>query len=224
MKNVILRSLLLPAFLLGCQTRDSTEEHQQSLSKLKTDFENQILHRGVEEGPFGFSYQYRTVFLSNEVISLFGELSVADRLPRIWKQYECKTLFKDHNNWEEVTLSNLFSSPHKKELLRKACENQLKDNPLSYFSGNTPLYLSLKLDHNPLFVIDHQYLIVIFGPYSVGGCCDGPLTAKIPLSTLQNEWNLKHPLLECVSRAIESRDYITTWETDNEFCNSLYNY
>jgi hypothetical protein len=51
------------------------------LSTLKREFLQQIHISNVEEGPFSFNYQFRTIFSSKEVISLFGTLTVHDRLP-----------------------------------------------------------------------------------------------------------------------------------------------
>ena len=194
---------------VGCQPEGSGEK---SLSALKEEFQSTILDCELEEGPFSFNYQYRTTFYSDKVVCLFGELTVVDRLPRGWKQYDSKVLYKEDKSWKEVTLENLLPADQHREQLRVACEEQLKRNPLSYFAGESPLYQSLELDDSLLFVVDSHDLVIIFPPYSVGSSSDGPFTVKIPLRKLKDEWGVKHPLLEHVSRVVESNHYIASCE------------
>lgn len=201
--------------LSACQRRDHDPLQEDNLSTFKSEFLQQISSSNLEEGPFSFNYRFRTVFFSANVISLFGELSVYDRMPHGWQQYEGKTLYKSDDQWKEVMLADLFKTDCQKEFLRIACENSLKDDPLSYFSGNDPLRTTLKHDDIHTFVVDDRHLIIVFQPYSVGGCCDEPFSVKLPLSTVTNQWNASHPFCVLLNKSIESRAFLSSWDKDS---------
>lgn len=72
------------------------------LDNLRKEFIHEFLDRDIQEGPFSLSYTLKTSLHSNSVISLFGELSVQDRLPHGWTAYEGRTYFKIADAFEEV--------------------------------------------------------------------------------------------------------------------------
>lgn len=206
--------------LSSCQQGEAESTKTDNLSTLKSEFLQQICTNSeIEEGPFCFNYRFRTVFFSDDVVSLFGELIVHDRLPRGWKRYEGKTLYKIEGQWKEIALNDLFQTKEQKEFLRAACETGLKDDPMSHFSGDSPIYTTLKHDDIHTFVVDEQNLIVVFQPYSVGGCSDGPIQVKIPLSDLDLNWNAAHPFCVLLSQAT-SGIYVSSWDED-AFYNQL---
>ncbi len=166
--------------LTSCQQREAESTKTDNLSTLKNQFLQQICTNSeIEEGPFSFNYRFRTVFFSENVISLFGEITVRDRLPHGWQRYEGKTLCKIEGQWKAISLDDLFQTEEQKEFLRAACESSLRNDPMSHFSGNDPLYTVLKYDDIHTFLVDDQHLIIVFQPYSVGGCSDGPIQVKI---------------------------------------------
>lgn len=220
MKSSLSFFFLFLILLSSCENYEKSNA-KKSISILKQEFEKQITTNShLEEGPFSFNYKYRTVFASGEVFSLFGELTVLDRLPHGWQKYEGKTLYKNGNNWEEVYLKDLFQTKAQKELLRSACEDQLKNGVATYFSGDSPMYMSLSPESIHTFVVDHKDLIIIFDPYSVGGCIDGPHIAKIPLNTLQNKWKINHPIFSLISNANETKAYISCWNPEDAYKNT----
>lgn len=206
--------------LASCQQREIEPTKTDNLSTLKSEFLQQICTNSKnEEGPFSFNYRFRTVFFSDDVISLFGELTVQDRLPHGWQRYEGKTLYKIEGQWKEVALNELFQTTKQKEFLRATCETALKNDPISYFSGSAPLYTTLKHDDINAFAIDEQHLIIVFQPYSVGGCSDGPIHLKIPFADLDPNWNTSHPFCSLLSRAL-SGTFLSSWDEDG-FYNQL---
>jgi len=204
--------LLLPFSLLSCTQKESKPVNMDDLSTLKKEFLQQIHISNVKEGPFSFNYQFRTIFSSKEVISLFGTLTVHDRLPHGWQRYEGKTFCIVNDQYKEVALDDLFITEIQKEFLRKTCEAHLKKDPTSYFAGNEPLRTTLSQDDIRTFVMDDQYLIVIFQPYSVGGCGDGPFLVKFPFSDLQGHWNSLHPIHSLLKQATQSCAFTSSWD------------
>ena len=92
--------------------------------------------------------------------------------------------------------------------------NHLKKDPTTYFAGNEPLRTTLSQDDIRTFVMDEQYLIVIFQPYSVGGCGDGPFLVKFPFSDLQGHWNNLHPIHSLLKQTINSCAFTSSWDLE----------
>ena len=203
--------VVLVYLLSGCQQQENKNSRISDLTTLKNDFLQQITTSIIDEGPFSFNYNFRTVFLSQEIISLFGELSVLDRMPHGWKRYDGKTLCKINKKWQEIGLKDLFNTAEKRERVRTVCEQKLKSDPLSYFSGNTPLRKTLKNEELHDFVLDDRYLILIFEPYCVAGVTDGPYTINIPFTSFKQTSERAHPVFDMISRAVKSDAYIASW-------------
>ncbi len=91
MRKLEIFILLTLILLSSCQQQETNPVETDDLTSLKNQFLNTIYAADVDEGPFHFNYKFRTVFFSKEVISLFGQLSVHDRMPHGWKSYEGKT-------------------------------------------------------------------------------------------------------------------------------------
>ena len=83
---------------------------------------------------------------------------------------------------------------------------------MSYFSGDNPLHTTLEDEDLSTFVIDSHHLIIIFQPYSVAGCTDGPFVVKIPFTTLQNCWKNPPLAYSMLTQAIDSGVYIASWD------------
>ena len=207
---------LIVILLMGCQQKNIRPNTINDLSKLKEEFLKEVFSNNIEEAPFDFNYSLRTILFSKNVISLFAELTVHDRLPHGKKQYEGKTFYKTADHWKELQLSELFHTQDQKETLRKVCENGLKNNSLSYFSGDPPLRTTLTYDDIDTFVMDSHYLIVIFQPYSVGGCVDTPFTIKIPLTSIQGYRKRIHPISSLLAEILASGLYISCWNSEYE--------
>jgi len=205
---------LIVVLLTSCQQQDIKSNTMNDLSGFRSEFFKKALSSNIEEAPFGFNYSLRTIFFSKNVVSLFAELTVQDRLPHGKKQYEGKTFYKSGDQWRELHLGELFHTQDQKETLRKACENGLKNISLSYFSGNPPLRTTLAYDDIDTFVIDSHHLIIVFQPYSVGGRIDTPFTIKIPLTSIQSYGKESHSIFSLLAKTVESDLYISCWDSE----------
>lgn len=181
-KHLVL--LISSLFLTSCGTQEK-EKNLNDLNAIKKEFLLSILGEEVDESPFHMDYKLTTVFFSKDVISLFGAIHVYDHLPHGWERYEGRTFFKTEGRFKEVKLNDLFPERDQIEFLRKYCEESLKSQPGSYFSGSQPLRTTLDIDDISNFVIDGKCLIIFFQPYRVGGFGDDPWQVKIPYENLK---------------------------------------
>jgi len=220
MKFQCLYSAILLITLSGCQNSEN-KKALDNLNFIKEDFIFSIFEENVDESPFHINYAFRTVFFSKELISCFGAINVYDHLPHGWGCYEGKTFCKINGRFKQITLNDLFTTPKQKEFLRSYCEDSLKNtnkqSGCTYFSGEDPLYTSLDYNRIRTFVIDDQFLIIIFQPYSVGGYGDGPFFVKIPYDILSDQWDPANPLISALSNAIASQAYSSSWEEESGF-------
>lgn len=161
----------------------------------------------------------RTVFFSKDIISLFGEIYVYNHLPHGWHRYEGRTFCKVCGQFKEVKLWDLFPMASQKEFLRKYCENNLKSQPISYFSDENPLRTSLNYEDISGFIIDDQSLIIFFQPYIVGGLGDGPLHVKIPYELFRDNSDTMNTLLSILHQNITSKSFTASWDQDK--CSQL---
>lgn len=205
---------LLVLLLFSCHKQKTKLINIDNLTSLKTEFLQQIPTSNAEEGPFSFNYNFRTIFFAKEVTSLFGEICVHDRLPHGWQYYEGKTFYTINNRRKEVLLSDLFKTNRQREFLRKTCEDTLKKESISYFAGKDPLYTTLPYDLINTFVINDKNLIIIFQPYTVGGGADSPFLVKVPFTDLKGHWEESHPIHALLSKAIESRNFTSSWDLE----------
>ena len=217
MKIQLFFLVIISLLFNACQDNFSSLD---DLNAIKTDFINSILEENFDESPFHINYSFRTVFFSKDLISLFGEIHVYNHLPHGWSLYESKTFCKVNGKFKEITLENLFPTPQQKEFLRSYCEASLKKDPCTYFSGNDVLYTTLDQTQLHTFVLDDQFLIIIFQPYSVGGCGDGPFHVKIPYQDLKDKWNSDNFLIPVLNRVLLSKDFTSSWDAEN-FYNNL---
>jgi hypothetical protein len=212
--------LLSVLLVTGCQ-RQEKNAVADDLNSIKKNFLLSILESQVEEGPFHMNYSLRTVFFSPDIVSLFGEIHVYDHLPHGWWRYEAKTLYRVQGKLKEVELWDLFTTAEQREFLRKYCENSLKVDSFSYFSGENPLRTKLEYEDMRTFVIDDKFLIVFFQPYTVSGLGDGPPQVKIPYEHLRDHWNNAHPFPEILQKTLSFKSYITSWDGDWDSQNEL---
>jgi len=200
-------------FLLfqGCQDNSQSLD---DLNIIKQDFVNSILKENFDESPFHINYSFRTIFFSSDIVSLLGEIHVYDHLPHGWSQYESKTFCKVNGKFKEITLNDLFTTPDQKVFLKIYCENVLKKDVCSYFSGKNVLCSELDQKYLQTFIINDQFLIIIFQPYSVGGCSDGPFHVKIPYQDLKDKWNPTNPLKPLLNKVLLSKEFTSSWDEE----------
>ena len=207
--------LLLSALLIaGCE-RQEKNVTIDDLNSIKNNFLISILESGVEESPFHMNYALRTVFFSPDVVSLFGEIHVYDHLPHEWLRYEGKTLCRVQEELKEIKLWDLFPMINQREFIREYCENVLKADSISYFSGKDPMRTKLEYEDIRTFVIDDKFLIIFFQPYTVGGLGDGPFHVKIPYEHLRDHWNNAHPFPQLLHKTLSSKSYTVSWDDDD---------
>ncbi len=197
--------------LCGCQSKD---DQTKSLDELKRGFFTRIFEADVEDAPFNFTYEFRTVFFSKDILSLFGIFDAYTNFPHGSAQYEGKTFCKINGRFEEIALAELFITADQKEFLRSYCEQQLKTEGASYFSHKDHWKKSLELEDIRTYVIDRHHLIIIFQPYVVGGYADGPFVVKIPFDHLNTHWNATNRLSSMLNKVIVSKAFVSSWDKD----------
>lgn len=205
---VLLLSLCLIA---GCG-RKKNETNLDDLNSIKKNFLLSIFENTPEESPFHMEYTLKTVFFSADVVSLFGAVYVYDHLPHGFWRHEGKTFCRNRGELQEVQLGELFPTITEREFLRKYCEDALKADSLSYFSGKNPLRIRLEYEDLCTFVLDDKFLIILFQPYTVAGLNDDPCHIKIPYEQLKGHWNSAHPLLKLLDQTRSSKPYTTSWD------------
>jgi hypothetical protein len=190
--------LLLLFALTSCTKPDN--DPLKNLNACKQEFINEILKQSSNESPFHMSYSLTTTLFSDNVISLFGQISIYDHLPHERKRYEGLTFFKTQGKLVSISLQELFSTSIEKEWLRNYCEQFLKTDAIasSYFSGKTPLLTCLDYNLIHAFILEPEALCVIFQPYTVAGMTDSPPVIKIPYEKLKVHWNPSNPLVKHV--------------------------
>lgn len=207
--KILTINILCLFFFFGCQQKTNNKDN---LTGLKNEFIEQIHTCCIDEGPFSFHYSFRTVLYSKQIVSLFGEFSVHDRLPHGWRYYEGKTFYTENNKRKELCLNDLFKTDAQKECLRQLCENAIKKEECSYFTGKEPLRTILTQNDINTFVVDDKNLIIIFQPYIVGGGADGPFVVKIPYDELTGKWQKGNPLDELLPI---TKNFLSSWDEDN---------
>jgi len=200
--------------LISCEHREKNEK-LDDLNVIKKDFLLSIMQQEVDESPFQMNYTLKTIFFSKDIISLLGEMNVYDHLPHGWDRYEGKTFCKVDGNFKETKLWDLFTTTGQREFLRKYCENSLKSQSTSYFSGMSPLRTRLEYEDMRTFVIDDKFLIVFFQPYTVGGLGDGPWQVKISYEHLKNQWNSSNSLALLLPQILSSQSYTASWDQES---------
>ena len=61
-------------------------------------------------------------------------------------------------------------------------------------------------------MVDHEFLILVFQPYTVGGCADVPFTVKIPFTKLIGKWQAGNPLEKQLPI---TKNFLSSWDKDN---------
>lgn len=185
-----------------------------NLEEIKKDFIASVLTESVlDEGPFQMNYHLRAILFSDNVVSLMGDVFVFDHLPHGWTQYEGKTYVKINSFFKEISLNDLFPQHSQKEFLRSYCENFFKHyGDYSYLQGADPLYDHLDQELIKTFVVDHESLILVFQPYTIGGCADVPFTVKIPYIELIGKWQADNPLEKHLPI---TKNFLSSWDKDN---------
>jgi len=194
----------------GCKNNE-TKIEIDNLENLKNKFLNAVLHSELDEGPFILQYNLETVFFSKKIISLFGKFNEYTNLPHGRARYEGKNFCEVNNQFKELNLRDLFTTQNQMKLLISYCENNLKNQPISYFAGEDVLRTTLSQDDLDTFVIDDQFLILIFQPYVAGSYADGPFFVKIPFEHAKNMWDTNNPLALLIGDAVSSGQFVSSW-------------
>lgn len=191
-----MRICYLFSLLIFTACSSDSNKGLDNIEEIKKDFISTILTESVlDEGPFQMNYHLRAILFSDNVVSLMGDVFVFAHLPHGWTRYEGKTYVKTNGSFKEMSLNDLFPQPSQKEFLQRYCENFFKHySDCSYFRGTDPLCDHLDQALIKTFVVDHESLILVFQPYSVGGLGDGPFTVKIPFTELIGKWQADNPL------------------------------
>lgn len=61
-------------------------------------------------------------------------------------------------------------------------------------------------------MVDHESFILVFQPYTVGGCVDVPFTVKIPFTELIGKWQADNPL---EMHLPVTKNFLSSWDKDN---------
>lgn len=203
--------LVIVSFMfVGCQNRQ--KRYEDDLNSRKQDFLSSIFSSEVDEGPFFLHYNLETIFFSKNFISLFAAIDVYECLPHGRHRYEGRSYVKTNGQFKEIALDDLFVSLDQKEFLRSYCETELRKNPISYFEGNNPLKKRLDVEDLHSFVIDDQFLVIIFQSYVVGGGEDGPFFVKIPFEELNGHWDSNNIILPLLKEIIASKNFVLSNE------------
>lgn len=205
--------LLFLILLMSCSS--ANENSLQNLNSIRKDFIEIILSESyIDEAPLHMSYNLRTIFFSDYIVSLFGEVFVYAHLPHGWTRYETKTYIKQGTLFKEITINDLFPSANQKELLRVYCEDYFKhkDYQCNYFNDTDPLHDPLLPDYLKLFVVDHESIRIIFQPYTVGGCGDEPFTVKIPFNEARKMWQPGNPVEKLLPI---TNNFVSSWDSQN---------
>jgi hypothetical protein len=201
--------LIFVSLTIACEKNNVT--HLDDLNSIKSEFLSTIFDGELDEAPFFLSYKLKTVFFSKDVISVFGELSKYTNLPHENTRYEGKTFCRINGRFKEIFFDDLFSTVEQKEFIRNYCENSLKEHSVGYFGENPPFREKLGLEDIQTFVIDDQFLIIIFQRYVVAGLDDLPTTLKIPFSSVRSHLNPHNVLMTLLDKAIISNSFISSW-------------
>ena len=130
-----------------------------------------------------------------------------------------RTFYKKAGNFVPLVLQDLVRTKKDREFIRRYCENTLKSDPYSYFSGSDPLRATLEYEDINTFALDNGALIIVFQPYTVAGCTDGPPIVRIPWSDLKSAIDTAHTFYAILDQTLSSRNFIASW---NEGCRAEF--
>lgn len=202
--------LILLGVLYGCEK--NSEIDVDNLNSEKNEFFTRVFESELGEGPFFLNYSLSTVFLSNDIVSVFGEFTRYTNFPHHSTHYEGKTFCRVNEKFKLIDFDELFTTPKQKEFVRSFCENILKSKSIGYFGEDPPLRDQLDLKDIKTFLIHEHYLVIVFQRYVVAGLTDYPTTLKIPYIVLKDHINPNNPLIPLLEKTVESQSYISSWE------------
>jgi hypothetical protein len=209
LKNPCFYLLIFLYALVGCEK--SNEINVDDLNSEKTDFFSRVFEGELSDGPFFLNYWLSTVFLSKDIVSIFGEFTRYTNFPHGNKCYECKTFCRVNGKFKSISFDDLFSAGEQKEFVRKYCEDTLKNGSIGYFGEDSPLRDQLDLNEIRTFLIHEDFLVIVFQRYVVAGLEDYPTTLKIPYNELKDHVNPNIPLISLLEKTVESKSFISSW-------------
>lgn len=209
-KYLILVILPLLGMLAGCGK--GSEINPDDLNSEKSDFFNRVFERELNDGPLFLNYSLSTVFLSEDIVSIFGEFTRYTNFPHDNKRYEGKTFYKVNGKFKLITFDDLFTTIEQKEFVRDYCENTLKSKAIGYFGENPPLRDQIDLKEIQTFLIHEHYLVIVFQRYVVAGLDDYPTTLKIPYAIIKDHLNPNIAIISLLEKATLSKSFISSWE------------
>jgi hypothetical protein len=198
--------LLVLILITGCNKNSFTDPTYCKENFLRTVLSESL----VDEGPFRYSYDLKTVYFSSEVVSLFAEVHCYTHLPHGSARYEGMNYRRINGRMKAIPLDELLTTPTQKEFVRSYCERDLVVQGLSYLLGPNPMLNRLDESYIRSYVLDHQHLIIFFQPYAVGGLADGPFVVKMPYHELLK--NNPSPALAALIQAVTcSPEFVSSW-------------
>ena len=183
LKSCCLYFVIALVILVGCEK--SGEINVDDLNSEKMDFLSRVFEGELEDGPFFLSYALNTVFLSKDVVSVFGEFTRYTHFPHDTKRYEGKTFCKINGKFKKISFDDLFITAEQKEFVSKYCEDTLKNGSIGYFADDPSWRDQLDLQEIQTFLIHENFLVIVFQRYVVAGLDDYPTTDKNPLQYSQ---------------------------------------
>jgi hypothetical protein len=195
--------------LSGCGKNG--EMNVDDLNAGKNDFLGRVFAGELADGPFFLNYSLSTVFLSKDVVSVFGEFTRYTNFPHDSKRYEGKTFCKVNQKFKLISFNDLFYKEEQKEFIRKYCEDALRNGFVGYFGESPPLREHLDLKDIQTFLIHEDFLVIVFQRYVVAGLDDYPTILKIPYADLKGHIH-QNPLIPLLEKMVASRSFISIWE------------
>lgn len=197
----------------GCATNENPKtdisKKMNDLNTIKQDFIASILQGEVNDSPFDMSYSLRTVFFSQDIISIFGEIDVYDHLAQSKESYEGKTYCKINDKFTPVSIGDIFSTPAQKEFFNQYCAKVIAD-------GGQTLCGTLENDYLKSFVINESALIVILQP-ALEKCEEKTMLVSIPFDQIKEKWNPSSSLARLLPQVLKSKAYTNSWDDDQFF-------
>ena len=143
-------------------------------------FAKEMLLEHVEIGEAYFDSQIKSTFISERILSFFKQTRQHTGDLHSSVHYSGINYIKMKNGFKKLALTDLFPEKGQMEKIRHYCQENLKQNPLSYFYGPDAIRMHLDLLDLQDFYIESGMVVIFFQPYVVGGIMDEPFTIRFP--------------------------------------------
>lgn len=201
--------MLTLASLTGCENANrgdpSPLKQKNDLNSLKEDFLSSTFKGNIEDSPYDMHYALKTVFFSPNLISLLSDTDIYDASGEPKEFFEGKTYYKNNDKFEEVKISDIFTTETQKEFLNNYLEKIVQDS-----GGNICKPIGENYSASPL--INEKALIIILQPTEK--CNDRAHFVAIPYNQLKNEWNPSSTLARLLPQILNSKSYNVSWDEE----------